>query len=105
MKGNSNKCHLITNSKESINVKIGQSIISNNKCVKVLGINIDNNLNFGIQIDEMYRKTTHKLNSLSRIVSYMSLPIRKFLMNSFSSSAFNYCPLVWMCHSQKTITE
>ena len=101
MKGNTDKYHLITNSKEAINVKIGQSIVSNNKCMKLLGINIDNNLNFDIQIDEMYKKATRKLNALSRIVSYMSLPKRKIRMNSFFSSAFNYCPLVWMCHSRK----
>ena len=31
----------------------------------------------------------------------MSLEKRKLLMNSFISSQFSYCPLIWMCHSRK----
>ena len=35
-----------------------------------------------------------------KITPYMSIPKRKLLMNSFFISQFNYCPLVWMCHSR-----
>ena len=37
---------------------------------------------------------------LSRITPYMNLTKRKLLMNSFFTSQFNYCPLVWMCHNR-----
>ena len=30
----------------------------------------------------------------------MNLTKRKLLMNSFFTSQFNYCPLVWMCHNR-----
>ena len=30
----------------------------------------------------------------------MNISKRKLIMNSFFTSQFNYCPLVWMCHSR-----
>ena len=30
----------------------------------------------------------------------MSIPKRKLLTNSFSTSQFDYCPLTWICHSR-----
>ena len=30
---------------------------------------------------------------------------KKVLMNSFFESQFNYCPLVWMCHSRRNNTK
>ena len=32
--------------------------------------------------------------------AYMNNTKRKLIMSSFSRSPFNYCPLVWMCHSR-----
>ena len=31
----------------------------------------------------------------------MSLPKKRSLMNAFFNSQFNYCPLIWMCHSRE----
>ena len=33
----------------------------------------------------------------------MSLPKRCLLINSFFKAQFNYCPLIWMCHSRRNI--
>ena len=35
----------------------------------------------------------------------MSLKKKKLLMNAFITSQFNYCPLVWMCHSRALNTR
>ena len=35
----------------------------------------------------------------------MSLEQRKIIMNSFISSQFNYCPLLWMCHCRTIHTQ
>ena len=45
------------------------------------------------------RKTSQKLHTLSRAASYVSFVIKK---DSFKDIIlqFNYCPLVWMCHSR-----
>ena len=37
------------------------------------------------------------MSSLSRIFPFVDLTKRRVLMNSFSSSQFSYCPLIWMC--------
>ena len=29
----------------------------------------------------------------------MLVSLKKLLMDSFFNSQFNYCPLIWMCHS------
>ena len=31
----------------------------------------------------------------------MDLLKERILMNAFFDSQFNYCPLIWMCHSRK----
>ena len=31
----------------------------------------------------------------------MTLENRRFVIKTFAFSQFNYCPLVWMCHSKK----
>ena len=35
----------------------------------------------------------------------MMIETKKVLINSFSDSQFNYCPLVWMCHSRRNNTK
>ena len=40
------------------------------------------------------------MNTLSRVVPYMSLSRKKILMNSFFNSQFSYCRLIWMFHSR-----
>ena len=39
-------------------------------------------------------------NVLTRVSKYMSLQTRYSLMESFITSQFNYCSIVWMCHSR-----
>ena len=46
------------------------------------------------------KKVSPKVSALCRIFPFMDLTIRRFLMNSFFSSQFSYCPIIWMCHSR-----
>ena len=48
----------------------------------------------------MCSKTNQKLHALTRVSKYMSLQKRRILMKSFITSQFNYCPVIWMCHSR-----
>ena len=71
---------------------INQSIVINNKTIeslksaKLLGLTIDNILNFGIHTNNICNVVSSRLN-----VSHA-----KIFYNSFISSQFNYCCLVWM---------
>ena len=46
-------------------------------------------------------KLGHKVCGLARVTSGMSLSKKRTLMNAFFNSQFNYCPLIWMCHSRE----
>ena len=80
-----------------INVENNQ--ITNSKCEKLLGIKIDHKLTFNAHIDEICKKAGQKMNTLSRVIPYMNITKQRTLLKTFFISQFNYCPLIWMCHS------
>ena len=49
----------------------------------------------------MCKKASQKLNALSRIASCMTFDQRRLILNSFITSHFSYCAIVWMFHSRK----
>ena len=66
--------------KYSYHLNINQDVINSGKCVKLLGVEIDNRLSFEKCIATLAKKASNQLNCL---------------LNSFVYSNFNYCPLVW----------
>ena len=40
-----------------------------------------------------------------KCTEYMDLPNRRIFMNAFFHSQFNYCPLVWMCTTNRKINR
>ena len=100
MKGNTDKCHLIVSTDEPTEIRVGESLIKNSTCEKLLGVKIDNRLNFDICVKGLCKKTNNKLRALARATPYMSLKKKKILMKSFFNVQFNYCPLIWMLHSR-----
>ena len=68
--------------------------------MKVLGIQIDQNLSFEEHIKLLLKKANNKLYALMRISKYFTQETRRLIMKTFIESQFNYCPLIWMCHSR-----
>ena len=102
MKANPGKFHLlINNSKKSFQIKIGNETASNSKYEKLLGIKVDHELNFNEHVSWLCKKASQKVNALSRIASYMTFDQRRLILNSFITSHFSYCAIVWMFHSRK----
>ena len=102
MKTNPDQHHLlINNKKESFQIKIGNKTVSNSKYEKLLGVKVDNELNFNEHISSLCKKANQKLNVLSRIASCMTFDQRRLILNSFITSHFSNCPIVWMFHSRK----
>ena len=100
-KMNTDKCKLlITNHDEEVSAKIGSDVIKASKSVKLLGIMIDNKLNFNEHVSKLCKKASQKLHALARISNYMSSAKLRLLMKAFIESQFGYCPLVWMYHSR-----
>ena len=92
------KCHLVISNNEKVPMKTDNIELENTSSEKLLGIIIDSKLNFKEHLEGIIKKASRKVNVLSRITPYMNLTKRKLLMNSFFTSHFHYCPLVWMCH-------
>ena len=94
IKANSDKCHLITSKQSCMNLKTGNINIENSACEKLLGVNIDNKLNFIEHLDRIIKKASRKTSPLPKIFSFMDLTKRSFLMNSFFTAELIYCPLI-----------
>ena len=77
-------------------MKIKGSEILASKSEHLLGVTIDSNLTFEEHINSLCKKANQKLHALSRVANYMSMEKRRILLNTFITSQFNYCPLVWM---------
>ena len=100
MKANPDKCHLLINRDCRQEIKIGNILVENSKHEKLLGINIDNKLNFDMHVASLCKNASRKMHVLARITPFMSIPKKRMLLNAFFKSQFNYCPLVWMFHSR-----
>ena len=101
MKSNEDKCHLVVaNHQEEVSVKLGNENIAGSTYVDLLGVKIDNNLNFNEHVSKLCKKGNQKLHALARISKYLSKDKLKIIMKTFIYSQFNYCPLTWMFHSR-----
>ena len=73
--------------------------------VKLLGVTIDNKLNFNEHVTKICKMANQKLHALARIAKYLKLDKLKILMKTFVYPQFNYCPLTWMFHSRQLNTK
>ena len=96
MKANEEKCHLLLSKNSSVSIKIKDTKVKNSACEKLLGIQIDNKLNFESHLNGLCKKASSKIHALARISPYLNQCKKKILMNSFFTAQFGYCPLVWM---------
>ena len=58
MRENTDKCHLIVSTDESIEIQVGESLTKNSTCEKLLGVKIDNKLNFDTHVKGFVRRQT-----------------------------------------------
>ena len=70
-----------------------------------LTILIDDKLNFKIHITSICRFAANQLNALIRLKRFLNFEAKKVLVNSYFYSNFNYCPLVWMFSSAKSLNK
>ena len=85
---------------EKISLKLLGSTIEPSPSEELLGITTDSELTFYKHITLLCSKPNQKLSALARIAKYLTIDKRKILLNSFITAQFNYCPLIWMCHSR-----
>ena len=98
---NADKCHLlITKHEENVSATIDGHTIPASKSVKLLGVQIDNNLDFNEHVSNICKKVSKKLHALRRVSQHMSKNKLRIIMKAFIESQFGYCPLVWMFHNR-----
>ena len=81
---------------EDFNIIVDNDILNLTDDVTVLGINIDNKLNFNSHVSSMCNKAGRQLNVLQRLKGSLDYACRLSIYKSFIVSNFNYCPMVWM---------
>ena len=91
---NAGKCHLLRSSKTSVNIHISSTEILNEERVKLLGVNLENRLNFDFHVNAFLKKASKKYHALVSVCNYMNKKKRRILINAFVTSQFSYCPLV-----------
>ena len=93
------KCH--TNE----TLKIRDKIITASLSVKLLDVQIDDQLNFNLHISNICRPAANQFNALKRLICFLAFEEKKTLINSYFYSNFNYCPKVWMFSSVKSLNK
>ena len=101
---NPEKCHYMCFGKDSASDLLrvsGEDLVAS-ELETVLGIQIDNKLNFENQIKSLCNKVSQKLGALQRISYMLDKQKKTLLFNSIIKSQFSYCPLVSMFCSRRS---
>ena len=87
---------MLVETDEIVQVKLCIALKDSSTCEQLLGVAIDNKLNFNKHIRSTCKKAGATLNALSRVAQYMC-PERKYLIvNAFLSSQLSCCSLISM---------
>ena len=82
-------------------LKFDKHEIQTSSEVTLLGIEIDNKLNFKKHIHVLVMRAGGQLNFLIRNKKFLNYDSKKVVIESFILANFNYCPLVWhFCSSE-----
>ena len=84
-------------------VSVGGQNIEFSKSMTLLGICIDENLNFDLHIKDICLKASCQVSALQCLTGLLDLASRKAIYTSFILSNFNYCPLVWFFTSRAIV--
>ena len=73
--------------------------------VELLGIHLDDKLNFNLHISNICRSAANQLIAVIRLKNYLNFNAKRVLINSYIISIFNYCPLVWIFSTAKSLNK
>ena len=83
-------------SRSPVILNINNINIRESQKVMLLGLTIDNCLNFRDHINILYCNASHKFHTLGRIRKYLTPDKAKVLYNAFINSQFSYASIIWM---------
>ena len=76
-------------------IDIDGNIIPEQNEIKLLGVTIDQKLNFDSHVKSFCKKANQKVRALRRIRTFINFKSAKLIYNAYILSAFSYCPLIW----------
>ena len=76
-------------------IKIGTTKLEISSKEKLLGVTIDNTLNWSSQVDATIKKCNSLLFLLGRIKIYLDIPTRKLYFNAYILPHLEYCNSIW----------
>ena len=79
------------------NFQVDHQVIKSVSSVELLGIQIDDKLNF--------KSVANQLNALIKLKQFLSFHAKEVLINSYIISNFNYSPLIWTSSSAQLINK
>ena len=94
------KSHILVSLYKKISLKILGSTVGSIPSEELLGITIDSELTFHKHIISLCSKANQKRSALARIAKFLTIDKRIILLSSFITAQFDYCHLIWMCHSR-----
>ena len=90
---------------ENVWTRIGDEIIWESNKQKLIGLQIDGNLNFNEYMSLLCKKADKKLSVLARLSNIMRIKQRRVLIKSFIESQFRYFSLIWTFHGRGVNNE
>ena len=72
---------------------------------KLLGLNVDNQLNFKAHITQTLKKCNSYLYLLLRIKKFLNLHSRKLFFNAYILPHLDYCCAIWGCSTSESLNQ
>ena len=69
----------------------------------MVGVTLDNKLNFATHLLNITKNANKKFNALTRVQNYMTTDQKKLIFSSFIKSQFTYCSLIWMFCTKRSL--
>ena len=77
-------------------IKFDNKTVETVSSVRLLGIQLDDKLNFSLHVSNICKSAANQLSALIKLNNFLCFEGKRVLINSYFMSNFNYCPLVWM---------
>ena len=87
----------------NIPLNIDSQTVKSVPSVELSGIHFNDKLN--LHFRNICRSAANQLNSLIRLKSYLNFNLKRVLINSYIISNINYCPLVWIFSTAKSLNK
>ncbi|CAB4027448.1 Hypothetical predicted protein, partial [Paramuricea clavata] len=95
----------LTPENQTLDIKLNDGSLEQAQTVKLLGFNIDEDLNFDTHVDIMAMKLSKRIGILKSIKSYLPRNERILFYNAMIKPLFLYCSITWTNCSKNNITK